>query len=154
MQSVWSKTTDLPKQKELKGNIHIQNVVIGAGMAGILTAYFLQKKGLEVIVIEADKIAGGQTKNTTAKLTGQHGLIYRDMMKKTGKSRAKGYAQANETAIKAYEEIIREEGISCHFERLSSFLYSVKELGREQLAQEVKAAKVIDNPAQRQKPGT
>ena len=105
MQSVWSKTTDLPKQKELKGNIHIQNVVIGAGMAGILTAYFLQKKGLEVIVIEADKIAGGQTKNTTAKITSQHGLIYHDMMKKAGKSRAKGYAQANETAIKVYEEI-------------------------------------------------
>ncbi|MBQ6786682.1 MAG: FAD-dependent oxidoreductase [Lachnospiraceae bacterium] len=140
MQSVWSKTTDLPKQKELKGNIHIQNVVIGAGMAGILTAYFLQKKGLEVIVIEADKIAGGQTKDTTAKITSQHGLIYHDMMKKTGKSRAKGYAQANETAIKAYEEIIREEGITCHYEKLSSFLYSTREDGKELLVQEARAA--------------
>ena len=72
-------------------------MVIGAGMAGILTAYFLQEKGLEVIVIEADKIAGGQTKNTTAKITSQHGLIYHDMMKKAGKSRAKGYKDKVQT---------------------------------------------------------
>lgn len=76
MQSIWSKTTDLPKQKELKGNVQVENVVIGAGMAGILTAYFLQKQGKEVIVIEADKVADGQTKNTTAKITSQHGLCY------------------------------------------------------------------------------
>lgn len=140
MQSIWSKTTDIPKQKELKSNIHIQNVVIGAGMAGILTAYFLQKKGLEVIVIEADKAASGQTKNTTAKITSQHGLIYHDMMKKTGRVRAKGYAHANEEAIKAYEEIIREEEIACQFEKRLSFLYSIREDGKERLLQEARTA--------------
>lgn len=143
MQSIWSDTTKIAKQKELKGDIHVQNVVIGAGMAGILTAYLLQKKGLEVIVIEADKVAGGQTKNTTAKVTSQHGLCYHNMIKKAGKSRTKGYAMANEAAITAYEEIIKEEGISCHFERLPSFLYSTKEEGREILTQETEAAKAL-----------
>lgn len=76
MQSIWSKATELPRQKQLKGNVQVENVVIGAGMAGILTAYFLQKQGKEVIVIEADKVADGQTKNTTAKITSQHGLCY------------------------------------------------------------------------------
>ena len=143
MQSIWSQTTDLPKQKELKGDFHVANVVIGAGMAGILTAYFLQKKGLEVIVIEADKVASGQTKNTTAKITSQHGLCYYNMIKKVGKSRAKGYAMANEAAITAYEEVIKEEGIECQFERLPSFLYSTKEEGREILTQETEAAKAL-----------
>lgn len=142
MQSIWSDTTKIPKQKELKGDIHVQNVVIGAGMAGILTAYLLQKKGLEVIVIEADKVAGGQTKNTTAKITSQHGLCYYNMIKKAGKSRTKGYAMANEAAITAYEEIIKEEGIECHFERLPSFLYSTKEEGREILTQERSALRI------------
>lgn len=143
MNSIWSNTTKLPKFQELKGDIHVQNVVIGAGMAGILTAYFLQKKGQEVIVIDAAQIAGGQTKNTTAKITSQHGLIYYDMIKKSGKERALGYARANEAAIVAYEEIIKEEGIECQFERLPSFLYSLKEDGKEQLEQEAKAAREL-----------
>lgn len=143
MQSIWSKATDLPRQKQLKGNVQVENVVIGAGMAGILTAYFLQKQGKEVIVIEADKVADGQTKNTTAKITSQHGLCYYRMIKKAGKARAYGYAKANEEAIATYEKIINEEGIECQFERLPSFLYSTKEEGRELLAQETEAAKKL-----------
>lgn len=143
MQSIWSKTTQVSQRKELKEDIQVKNVVIGAGMAGILIAYFLQKKGLEVIVLEADHIAGGQTKNTTAKITGQHGLLYHDMIKKAGFRRAKGYAEANEAAIQTYEEIIREEGILCQFERLPSFLYSLKEEGKDQLRNEAEAAKKL-----------
>lgn len=91
MQSLWSKTTELSNRKKLKGDIQVQNVVIGAGMAGILIAYFLKNKGLEVIVVEAEQIAGGQTKNTTAKITSQHGLMYSDMIKKVGEDRTRGY---------------------------------------------------------------
>lgn len=91
MQSLWSKTTELSNRKKLKGDIQVQNVVIGAGMAGILIAYFLKNKGLEVIVVEAEQIAGGQTKNTTAKITSQHGLMYSDMIKKVGENRTRGY---------------------------------------------------------------
>lgn len=148
MQSIWSKTTQVSQRKELKDDTHVQNVVIGAGMAGILIAYFLKKQGQEVIVLEADHIAGGQTENTTAKITSQHGLIYHDMINKAGFNRAKGYAQANEAAIQAYEEIIREEGISCHFERLPSFLYSLKEDFTEILEKEADAAKELGIDAQ------
>lgn len=144
MQSIWSSTTKLSKHQELKGDIQTANVVIGAGMAGILTAYCLKKRGLEVIVIEADHIAGGQTKNTTAKITSQHGLLYYDMIRKAGLDRAKGYAAANEAAIRAYEEIIEKEGITCHFEKLPSFLYSLEEEGKELLYKEVNAAKKLE----------
>ena len=55
----------------------------------------------------ADDIAGGQTKNTTAKITSQHDLRYQDMIKKAGFHRAQGYAMANELAIRSYEKIVR-----------------------------------------------
>lgn len=143
MQSIWRKTTHVSEKRNLEGNISVQNVVIGAGMAGLLTAYFLWKKGLEVVVLEADRIAGGQTKNTTAKITSQHGLCYHNMIKKAGFERAKGYAVANEAAINAYEEIIREEGISCQFERLPSFLYATSEAGKNLLKKEADAARKL-----------
>lgn len=143
MKSLWSQTTQLPEQEKLEGNFHVQNVVIGAGIAGLLIAYLLQEKGQEVIVLEAKEIASGQTKNTTAKITSQHGLIYDDMVKKTGIERARGYAQANEAAIKQYKEIITKEGIACHFEELPSFLYSQKEVGIEKLKKEAETAEAL-----------
>lgn len=141
MQSLWSQTTKLEKHKQLSNNIHVQNVIIGAGLAGILTAYFLKEKGIESIIIEADCIGGGQTKNTTAKITCQHGLLYHDLLNKTGKERAKAYAKANMEAIDTYEKTIQKEGIDCHFERLPSFLYSLEEEGKELLRKEAQATK-------------
>ncbi len=140
MESLWSKTTQLPEKEALTKDLRAQNVVIGAGIAGILIAYLLQEKGQEVIVLEADKIASGQTKNTTAKITSQHGLIYNDMIKNAGKERALGYAQANEEAIHKYKEIITKEGIACQFEELPSFLYTTKQTGIEKLKKEADAA--------------
>ncbi len=143
MKSLWSETTELPKRNSLEGDLRVQNVVIGAGMAGILIAYFLQEKGQEVIVLEANEIASGQTKNTTAKITSQHGLIYHDLIKKTGIERATAYARANEKAIQLYNEIITKEGIACHFEEHPSFLYSQKEDGVAKLKKESQAARAL-----------
>lgn len=140
MKSLWSQRTQLPRREEIDADLRVQNVVIGGGIAGILIAYLLQDKGQEVIVLEANEIGSGQTKNTTAKITSQHGLLYHDMIKNTGLERAKGYAQANEAAIHIYKKIITKEGIACHYEELPSFLYSKYEEGIEKLKLEAKAA--------------
>ena len=121
-------------------NRHVKNVVIGAGMAGLLTAYLLQEQGMEVLVLEADLVASGQTGRTTAKITAQHGLYYGDMIKKVGVDRARGYAIANTEAIRAYEDMIARENIECDFKRLPSYLYTVEESGRKKLYREVAAA--------------
>lgn len=104
MKSIWKSEVELPKRPALPGNLKVQNVVIGAGMAGILTAWFLQRKGQEVIVVEADRIAGGQTGSTTAKITSQHGLFYDRMIRLVGRKQARLYAEANEQAIHLFEK--------------------------------------------------
>lgn len=141
MESLWSKTTRLPDFEASPEDMRVQNLVIGGGIAGILIAYLLQEKGQKVVVLEADKIAFGQTKNTTAKITSQHGLIYHKMVQNTGRERALGYAAANEAAIKKYEEIITKEGISCDFEKVPSFLYTTDPAKIPKLRQEEKTAK-------------
>lgn len=143
MKSIWSESVEIPERKMLEENIRVQTAVIGAGMAGILTAYFLKKEGVDVVVVEAGKIAGGQTKNTTAKITSQHGMIYSRLMWETDIEKAEGYAMANEDAIKIYERIIKEEEIECHFEKLPSYLYSTDESKIEELEREAAVAKVL-----------
>ncbi|MGN1180229.1 MAG: FAD-dependent oxidoreductase [Suilimivivens sp.] len=140
MTSIWNQETQIPERKALHENIRVQTAVIGAGMAGILIAYFLKKEGMDVIVVEADRIAGGQTKNTTAKITSQHGMIYDKMIKKAGEERARGYAMANEDAIKFYERIVREEEIDCEFQKLPACLYSTDKARIEELEREAKTA--------------
>lgn len=120
-------------------------IVVGAGMAGILTAYFLKQEGRDVLILEADRPLSGQTGRTTAKITSQHGLKYAKLIKKLGRKRAELYAQANEAAIREYEALVRERDIQCGFERVPAYLYS--ETKDEQLKQEAEAASSLGIPA-------
>ncbi|EKQ55813.1 MULTISPECIES: FAD-dependent oxidoreductase [unclassified Clostridium] len=125
MESVWSYEVNFRKRETLNQDIQCDILVIGAGMAGLLTAYMLNKSGREVVVIDARSIAGGVTKNTTAKITSQHDLIYDSIIKEFGEEGARQYARANELAIKRYKEIIDAEKIDCDFEYKDAYLYTL-----------------------------
>ncbi len=66
----------MPSFPALSGDTQTDLLIVGGGMAGILTAYMLGKSGTDYLLIEADEICRGVTGNTTAKITSQHGLIY------------------------------------------------------------------------------
>ena len=87
MKSIWRETCEIEERKPLDENIETEVAVIGAGMTGILAAYYLQREGKDVVVLEAKKIGSGQTQNTTAKVTSQHGLIYHSLLKQYGKEK-------------------------------------------------------------------
>ena len=141
MKSVWSESCNFDKREELKSNIKTEVLVIGAGMAGILIAYLLKKKGEEVIVIDSGEIASGNTKNTTAKITSQHDLIYNKLIKEFGEEKARQYAKANELAIRKYKEIIEERRIECDFEEMPAYVYSLNKI--DEIKKEVIAAKKL-----------
>ena len=73
MKSVWQET-DLPQFPQLDEDIRTDVLIIGGGIAGILTAYFLRQNGIKYMLVEKDRICGENTRNTTAKITVQHGL--------------------------------------------------------------------------------
>lgn len=137
-QSIWSAGTAVARRAPLERDISVDTVVIGAGMAGVLTAYELAKKGISAAVIERDRIASGVTKDTTAKITAQHNLIYRRLIAEIGEEQARQYAAANARAVERFGEIIGSRGIDCDFERLPAYVYSLDET--QELYDEVKAA--------------
>ncbi len=89
MKSVWSIQSELPNFPTLKSDIKTDVLIIGGGIAGILTAYFLQQQGVNYVLVEKNKICGGTTSNTTAKITFQHGLIYQEILNGMGAEKAK-----------------------------------------------------------------
>ncbi len=141
MKSLWIKSCKFRKREALNKDIKTDVLVIGAGIAGILTAYMLKQKGREVVVIDAAEIASGNTKNTTAKITSQHDLIYSKLITEFGEERARQYAKANELAIKKYKEIIEDRRIECDFEEKPAYVYSLNEV--EVLKEEVEVAKKL-----------
>ncbi|WP_444659719.1 FAD-dependent oxidoreductase [Caproiciproducens sp. R2] len=141
MKSIWSESCSFPKRDSLKNDIVVDTAVIGAGMAGLLTAYLLQKEGRNVAVLEAEQTAGGVTKNTTAKITSQHDLIYDSMIRDFGEESARQYAVANQKAIGKFEKIITENGIDCEFETKPAFIYSLDR--EEELMSEAQAAEKL-----------
>ena len=144
MESIWTKTCSIPKRESLRKDMETEVAVIGAGMAGILIAYQLQKAGKQVIILEANRIASGQTRNTTAKITSQHGLKYADLISSVGEEKARQYAMANEEAIKEYRRIIQKENIRCDFEDTLAYIYSTD---KECLMKETEAAASLGLPA-------
>lgn len=139
MKSVWSESYKFRKREALNKDIKTDVLVIGAGIAGILTAYMLKQKGRDVVLIDAAEIASGNTKNTTAKITSQHDLIYSKLITEFGEEKARQYAKANELAIKKYKEIIEDKRIECDFEEKPAYVYSLNEV--DVLKEEVEAAK-------------
>ena len=137
-QPIWSDNIVIRKREPLNGDLSVEVAVIGAGITGILTAYFLQKAGKKVVVLEADRIGSGQTGKTTAKITYQHGLCYHNLIQNVGKEEALDYLTANRLAIDAYKHLIKEEGIECDFRICDSYLYTIENSGL--LEKEEKAA--------------
>lgn len=129
----------------LEGDISTEVVVIGAGLAGILTAYLLQERGIKVVVLECKEAGNGITKNTTAKVSSQHNLIYHKLIMHKGEDRAWEYAMANQHAIEKFEEIINQLEINCDYEIMPNYIYTMDNELR--IKQEVEAAKKLGLPA-------
>ncbi len=142
MKSVWQETY-LPSFPQLEGDIKTDVLIIGGGMAGILTAYFLQQKGVKYVLVEKGRICGGNTQNTTAKITAQHGLIYHKLLQGGGAYTAKKYLEANMAASRKFREMCA--GIDCDFELKDNYIFSDS---RQKLEKEMEALRRIDYPAE------
>ena len=86
MDSIWTKTAQLPQFEPLRSDLNTDVLIIGGGLAGVLCAYKLAQAGVDYALVEADRICSGITKNTTAKITSQHGLIYDKLIREIGRA--------------------------------------------------------------------
>ena len=144
MHSVWTDSTNLPSFEQLKKDIQTDVLIIGGGMAGILCAYMLHQSDVNYVLVEADRICNGITRNTTAKITSQHGLIYHKLLRRFGAEKTRMYLDANQDALKVYEELCKK--IDCDFETKSSFVYSLDK--PHKIEQEMMALEKIGFPTE------
>lgn len=126
LRAIWRREISLPERVPLRGDLEADAAVIGAGMAGVLIARELGARGIKTVVLEAAALGSGQTGNTTAKITAQHGLIYQRLIGQFGEEKARQYARANQQAVERYRQLARD-GVECDFVDCPAYLYSQSE---------------------------
>ena len=139
MISLWEDTTQMPSFPKLDQDIKTDVLIIGGGMAGVLYAYMLNAAGVDYVLAEAESVGMGITKNTTAKITAQHGLIYKKLIKEFGIQKAKQYLDLNLRAVETFRTLC--EDTDCGFENRNAYVYSVS--SREEIVEEINALKQL-----------
>ncbi len=125
MGSIWWENVHIPAFPQLEGTHRTDVLIIGGGMAGLLTAYMLRQEGVSCMLLEKGRICGGTTGSTTAKITVQHGLLYSRLLSSEGMYRAADYLAGNRLAFQKYEEMCRS--IPCDFAYQDSCVYSLRD---------------------------
>ena len=139
--SVWMQTGEIPVRSALAANVEADVCVIGAGIAGLTTAYLLLQEGRSVIVLDDGPIGGGQTERTTAHITNAIDDRYMAIEDWHGQEGARLAAASHTAAIDRIERIVLLEKIDCDFERLDGYLFASAGQPSEQLGQELQAAR-------------
>ncbi|UYZ58968.1 FAD-dependent oxidoreductase [Hymenobacter latericus] len=132
----WLATANRPTFEPLKRNETADVVVVGAGIAGLTSAYLLAREGKTVVVLDDGEIASGETGRTTAHLSNALDDRYYHLESLFGEEGARLAADSHGSAIDRIESIVREEKIDCDFARLDGYLFlpangTVKELDDE-----------------------
>ncbi|MDE5854472.1 MAG: FAD-binding oxidoreductase, partial [Ruminococcus sp.] len=144
MESVWQANTKLPGFSKLDRDTKTDVLIIGGGIAGILTAYFLYQNGVEYILVEKNRICSSTTQNTTAKITFQHGFIYQKILKSSSIEAAQKYLNVNKIAFEKYAEMCHN--IECDYEIKDNYVYSISD--RKKLESEMNALRKIGYKAE------
>jgi glycine/D-amino acid oxidase-like deaminating enzyme/nitrite reductase/ring-hydroxylating ferredoxin subunit len=140
-QSVWQATAQLPSFSPLTVDVTADVCVVGAGIAGLTTAYLLTQVGKSVVVLDDGAIGSGMTGVTTAHLTNAIDDLYFEIERLHGEHGARLAADSHGAAIDGIETIIRRESIACDFARVDGYLFLSPEHGEDVLDRELAAAR-------------
>jgi glycine/D-amino acid oxidase-like deaminating enzyme/nitrite reductase/ring-hydroxylating ferredoxin subunit len=147
--SIWTATADIPFGVQLTEDAQTNVCIVGAGIAGMTTAYLLAKEGVSVVVLEDGVIASGETGRTTAHLSFALDDRYTELERLHGERGSRLASESHQAAVTQIETIVREENIDCDFSRLDGYLFLTPEEEQSELEEELEAAQRAGVPGVR-----
>ncbi len=107
----------------LERDLRVDVAVVGAGIAGLSTAYELARLGLKVAVLDRGTFGGGMTGRTTAHLASALDDLYSAYADLRGETAARMLYEGQAAAIERIDSIARTESVDCDFARVDGFLF-------------------------------
>ena len=139
-ESIWSASANLAECPPLAENLHVDVCIVGAGIAGLSTAYHLVQAGKSVAVLDDGPLVSGMTRMTSGHLTNMLDDRYFELEKLHGEEAMRVAADSHSAAIERIDEIVRREQIDCDFARLDGYLFLAQGDKRATLERELDAA--------------
>lgn len=121
-------------------------VIIGGGLAGVVSAYMLARAGKDVILLEKDELGGGATHMTTAFITQAIDTGPDELIAMLGLENARLVWQSGESAIETIRTIAHQEEISCDFDDCPAYMYARTEKEYRHLAKDARALHALGFP--------
>jgi glycine/D-amino acid oxidase-like deaminating enzyme/nitrite reductase/ring-hydroxylating ferredoxin subunit len=138
--SLWM-TEDRPADfPTLASDEHTDVCIIGAGIAGLSTAYSLIQEGKSIIVIDDGPPGGGETSRTTAHLANALDDRYFQLEAIHDTETARLAAESHTAAIDRIESLVKADRIDCDFERVDGYLFVPPKRSTQILKKELAAA--------------
>jgi glycine/D-amino acid oxidase-like deaminating enzyme/nitrite reductase/ring-hydroxylating ferredoxin subunit len=147
--SLWVNTANPARSEPLQENARADVCVVGAGIAGMTTAYLLAREGRSVIVLDDGCVGCGQTGVTTAHLAYEIDSLYKEIVRLHGREGARLAYHSHRAAIDRIEAIVQLEEIDCDFKRVSGYLFPAEGHGSKEIDQELDAARIAGAVVQR-----
>jgi glycine/D-amino acid oxidase-like deaminating enzyme/nitrite reductase/ring-hydroxylating ferredoxin subunit len=138
---LWHATIGELTRSPLEGDARADVCVVGAGIAGMMTAYLLAAAGRRVIVLDDGPIGGGETGRTTAHLSDALDDRYTELERLHGADGARLAASSHRAAIQRIAQIVEAESIACDFAWVDGYLFASKDTGADGLREELEAAR-------------
>lgn len=114
--SIW-RDEKVNTEPSLDENIETDILIIGGGMTGLSTAYFLRDKGYKVCLVEKNYIGNGVTTKSTGKIT-----YLQDILKYI--DNVDYYIKSQIEACNLIKKMIIENKIDCDYEEAYHYLFS------------------------------
>lgn len=144
--STWLATASLPTYPKLTKDTDADVVIVGGGLAGLLSAYLLAKDGKRVAVLEKDRLAQKATGFTTGFLTANIDTDVTDQVTMWGDHGAKLIWDSHSAAIDLIEKIAKDEKIECEFMRCDNYVYANDRKEAKALTEEFNEMKRLGFP--------
>lgn len=140
---VWMTSGPVAEAHLLRSDEQADVAIVGAGIAGLSTAYELMRTGRSVVVIDRGPIGGGMSSRTTGHLASALDDFYHRLISRRGLETARRCYASQAAAIDRIEAIQRQEGIACDFTRLEGYLFLSPGNDETLLEREIEACEQI-----------
>ena len=141
MKSLWSNVISYNNLDELNENKDIDVLIIGGGITGISCAYYLKESGLNICLVDQNKIGSGVTSRTTGKITFLQETIYSDLLKKYSINTSFKYLTSQLFAMDKIKRIVNSENIQCNLNCVESYVFTNKKNEIKNLKKEMNVLK-------------
>src|SRR5262245_21540330 len=136
---IWDIDAGRPTFRPLDTDTQADVCVVGAGIAGLSTAYLLSQTGKTVVLIDDGEIGHGMIGVTSAHLTCMLDDRYGEIERIHGASYARLAARSHQAAINRIEAIVGNEGLDCGFQRVAGYFFRAPEDDKDDLPVELAA---------------